>query len=107
MKPFVNSWVFNAGQRNKETLRKAMDSPDPGHLAAAGTRIALRVTPRASRARLVEAGDGLRAYVTVPPDAGRANAALQMRLPRAVGVQKSRPGLVRGESGRDKTFEVL
>ena len=99
--------MLDAGRQTKETLREAMDSPDLGHLAAPGTRIALRVTPRASRARLVEAGDGLRAYVTVPPDAGRANAAVQVLLAKAVGVPKSRLRLVRGQTARDKLFEVL
>ena len=84
-----------------------MDTLDLGHFAAPGTRIALRVTPRASRARLVEAGDGLRAYVTVPPDAGRANAAVRVLLAKAVGVPKSRLRLVRGQTARDKLFEVL
>ena len=37
-----------------------MNYPDLGHLAAPGTRIALRVTPRASRARIVAEGDSLR-----------------------------------------------
>jgi uncharacterized protein YggU (UPF0235/DUF167 family) len=84
-----------------------MDDPDLGHLAAPGTRIALRVTPRASRARIVADGDSLRAYVTAPPDSGKANAAVQMLLAKAVGVPKTRLRLMRGQAARDKVFEVL
>jgi uncharacterized protein YggU (UPF0235/DUF167 family) len=64
--------------------------PDLTHLAVPGTRIALRVTPKASRARLVVEGAQLRAYVTVAPEGGKANAAVQTLLARALGVAKSR-----------------
>lgn len=84
-----------------------MDVPDLGHLATPGTRIALRVTPRASRARIVIEGDSLRAYVTAPPEAGKANDAVRVLLARALGVPKSRLSLVRGQSARDKVIEFL
>ncbi|MDZ7710692.1 MAG: DUF167 domain-containing protein [Roseovarius sp.] len=84
-----------------------MKGPDLSHLAAPGSRIALRVTPRASRARLVAEGGALRGYVTAPPDAGKANAAVQVLLAKALGVPKTRLRLVRGHSSRDKVFEVL
>jgi uncharacterized protein YggU (UPF0235/DUF167 family) len=84
-----------------------MDHPDLGHLAVPGSRIALRVTPRAARARIVAEGDVLRAYVTEPPEAGKANAAVQALLARALGVPKSRLRLLLGRGARDKVFEVL
>ena len=84
-----------------------MKRPDLGHLAVPGTRIALRASPRASCAGLVDGADGLRAYVTAPPDAGRANAAVQVLLAKALGVPKSRLPLLRGQTARDKLFEVL
>jgi len=84
-----------------------MPLPDLGHLALPGTRIAVRVTPRASRARMVAEGGELRAYVTVAPEDGKANAAVQALLSKALGLPKSRLRLVRGHSSRNKLFEIL
>lgn len=84
-----------------------MKSPNLNHLAAPGSRIALRVTPRASRARIVAEEGGLRAYVTAPPDGGKANAAVQVLLAQALGVPKTRLMLVRGHTSRNKVFEIL
>lgn len=74
---------------------------------AAGTRIALRVTPRASRNEIREEDGQLRAYVTVAPEDGKANAAVRRLLARHLGIAPSRLELVRGASGRDKVFAVL
>ena len=59
--------------------------PDLSHLALPGTRIAVKVTPKASRMRLVMDGAVLRAYVTVAPEDGKANAAVQALLAKALG----------------------
>lgn len=83
-----------------------MDLPDLSDLAHPGARIALRVTPRASRARLVRDGDTLRAYVTVVPEGGKANTAVQKLLAKALGIAPSRLTLVSGQTSRDKLFEV-
>jgi hypothetical protein len=79
---------------------------DLSHLAEPGTEIAVRVTPKASRARLLVEGGTIRAYVTVPPEDGKANAAVQALLARALGVARSRLTLVRGQTARDKVFRV-
>lgn len=80
---------------------------DLSHLSAPGTEIALRVTPKASRDRIV-AEDGLvRVYVTVVPEGGKANAAVLKLLARALGVPKSRLVIVRGRASRDKVIRVL
>ncbi|MFC3059255.1 DUF167 domain-containing protein [Paenirhodobacter populi] len=79
---------------------------DLSHLAVPGTEIALRVTPRASRNALVLTGDGLRAYVTVVPEDGKANAEVVKLLAKALGIAKSRLVLVRGQTARDKVFRV-
>ncbi|HEY0274807.1 MAG TPA: DUF167 domain-containing protein [Paenirhodobacter sp.] len=79
---------------------------DLKHLAVAGTEIALRVTPKASRNAIVAADDGLRAYVTVIPEDGKANAEVIRLLAKALGVAKSRLVLVRGQTARDKVFRL-
>ncbi|RWR12371.1 DUF167 domain-containing protein [Paenirhodobacter populi] len=79
---------------------------DLSHLAVPGTEIALRVTPRASRNALVLTEDGLRAYVTVVPEDGKANAEVVKLLAKALGIAKSRLVLVRGQTARDKVFRV-
>lgn len=70
-----------------------------------GRIIAVRVTPRASRAR-VERGDPLRIHVTVPPEGGKANAAVRKLLASHLGVAPSRLVLLRGAKGRDKLFRM-
>lgn len=79
---------------------------DLTHLARPGTEIPVRVTPKASRERLVVEGDQIRAYVTVLPEDGKANAAVQILLAKALGIAKTRLLLVRGQTARDKVFRV-
>ena len=84
-----------------------MDLPDLSALAVPGTGIAVRVTPRAARARLVADEGTIRAYVTAAPEGGKANAAVVKLLAKAMGLPKSRLELVRGAAARDKVFRVL
>ncbi|MEX1660108.1 DUF167 domain-containing protein [Thioclava sp. 15-R06ZXC-3] len=79
---------------------------DLSHLAISGAEISLRVTPKASRNEIRVGEDGLRAYVTVVPEAGKANAAVQKMLAKALGVAKTRLTLIRGETARDKVFRL-
>ncbi len=83
-----------------------MDIPDLSHLARLGTQIALRVTPKASRNRITFEADQLRIYVTTVPEDGRANAAVQKLLTKALGLPNTRLRLIRGQTSRDKVFEV-
>lgn len=76
------------------------------HLAEPGTRIAVRVTPRASRNAITVDGDVLRIAVTTVPEDGKANAAVIKLLSKALGIARSRLVLVRGETSRDKLFRV-
>ena len=73
-------------------------------LAVSGTEIALRVTPKASRERLLWQEGQLRAYVTAPPEDGKANEAVRKLLARAMGVAKIQLVLIRGATARDKVF---
>ncbi|EAQ25393.1 MULTISPECIES: DUF167 domain-containing protein [unclassified Roseovarius] len=83
-----------------------MDIPDLSALARPGTTIALRVTPKAARNRIVAEDGALRVYVTTVPEDGKANAAVQKLLAKALGVPKSRLSLLRGHTSRDKVFQV-
>jgi len=82
-----------------------MDLPDLSHLATPGARIAVRVTPNARREAL-EPGPPIRIAVTVVPEDGRATAAAQALLARALGVAKTRLSLVQGAKARDKVFRL-
>ncbi len=79
---------------------------DLSHLARPGARIAVRVTPKASRARIEEEAELVRVWVTVPPEDGKANAAVRKALAKALGVAPSRLTLVQGAASRDKVFEI-
>lgn len=82
-----------------------MDLPDLSSLAVPGAQIAVRVTPNARR-ESVEAGPPLRISVTVVPEDGRATAAAQVLLARALGVARTRLVLIRGAKSRDKVFRL-
>jgi hypothetical protein len=71
------------------------------------TRMAIRLTPRASRNHIVGwSGDRLLVRVTAPPVDGKANAALLRLLADALDIPVSRLRLVAGASSRDKILEV-
>lgn len=68
--------------------------------------IEVRVTPRASRNRLEPGGGGWRAWVTVPPEGGKANEAVRVLLAAKLGMSKSRVVLVSGAKSRSKRFRI-
>ncbi|WP_296764916.1 DUF167 domain-containing protein [Sediminimonas sp.] len=84
-----------------------MANDDLEQICRPGAEIAVRVTPRAARNRLArdDAGD-IRVYVTSVPEKGKATAAAQKLLAKALGVPKTRLTLVRGASARDKVFRI-
>lgn len=79
---------------------------DLSHLACEGAEIAVRVTPKASRDRIVVDDGVIRVYVTTVPEDGKANAAVQKLLSKALGVPTSTLTLVRGQTARDKVFRI-
>ncbi len=84
-----------------------MSLPNLSHLAAPGAEIAVRVTPRASRNAVLLAEDGsIRVAVTAVPEGGKATAAVQKLLAKALGVAKTRLVLLRGATARDKVFRL-
>lgn len=70
-------------------------------------RIALHVTPRSGRDEVAGwRGGELSVRVTVPPEGGKANAAVCALIARALRVPKSAVSVVRGETSRHKQVEV-
>lgn len=79
---------------------------DLSDLAQPGTRIPVRVTPRAARNDLRRDGELVVVKVTTVPEDGKATKAVVKLLAKAIGVAPSRLVLIRGATSRDKLFEV-
>lgn len=81
-------------------------------MAADGLRVAIRLGPRAKVDALVAiaaATDGrrvLKATVTAPPEAGRANEALLQLLARAWHIPRRDISIIRGLTSRSKAVRV-
>lgn len=72
-----------------------------------GVRIAVRLTPRASRdAILGEQNGALKVALTAPPVEGKANKALIRFLAKKLGVPPGAVKIVSGEHARDKVVEA-
>ena len=77
--------------------------PNPGESCT----IKVRVQPKSSRNQVDGFQDGaLRVRVTAAPTEGQANAAVIALLAKTLGVSKSRLGIIRGYSSRDKIVSV-
>ena len=75
--------------------------------AAGGARLAVAVTPRASRSELAGiAGGRLRVRVAAPPVDGAANEELVRFLARHLGLARSAVQVAAGAAGRRKTVLV-
>lgn len=83
-----------------------MKPPDLSALAIPGARLAVKVTPSASRLKLEVGSEGLKAWVTAAPEDGKANTAVTRLLAKALGIAPSRLRLVSGATSRQKVFEV-
>jgi uncharacterized protein len=80
---------------------------DPLSPIAGGTRLTLRIQPRASRDEVVgQQGEAIRIRLTAPPVDGAANDALIRFLAERLAVARSAVRLTRGHTGRDKTVDV-
>ncbi len=67
----------------------------------------VRLTPRSGRNEIVGWHEGLlRVRVTAPPVDGKANAALERLIAKALGVPKRDVSLVSGARGREKTVAI-
>jgi uncharacterized protein (TIGR00251 family) len=80
---------------------------DPLAPTPQGTRLILRIQPRASRNEIAgRHGDAIRIRLTAPPVEGAANDALVRFLSRRLGLPRGALTLTRGHTSRDKTVEV-
>jgi uncharacterized protein len=71
------------------------------------TRLRLRVSPGATRSRVVgRHGEGWKIRVAAPAEDGRANAALVRLLTQTLGVSRAQVTLVSGHAARDKIVEL-
>ncbi len=70
-------------------------------------RVNVRVIPRAKINRVEVQPDGtLRVHTTTAPTDGKATADVVKMLARHYGVPKTSIKLIRGETSRDKVFEI-
>lgn len=75
--------------------------------AADGTRLALRVVPRADRDAVQGVhGDALKIRLQAPPVDSKANEALVLFLAEQLGLPRSRIRLLSGATGRNKQVLV-
>lgn len=71
------------------------------------TRLSLKVVPGASRSGIAGwLGGALRVRVAVPPERGRANAAVEELLCRALELPTGRVRIVAGGSSPHKIVEI-
>ncbi|HEY0621642.1 DUF167 domain-containing protein [Sphingomonas sp.] len=79
----------------------------PWQAAAGGIRIAVRVTPRASRdVFLGGTTEHFAARLAAPPVEGAANAALIALVARTFGVARRDVSLIAGETSRIKRLSI-
>ena len=70
-------------------------------------KISVRVIPRAKINRVEVQPDGtLRVHTTTAPTDGKATVDVIKMLARHYGVPKTSIKLIRGETSRDKVFEI-
>lgn len=89
-----------------------MIAASPFSAVAGGVRVALRVTPRASRnavaglAATADGGAALKVTVTTVPEDGKANQAVVELLAKAWRTPKSSISVVSGATDRNKIILV-
>jgi uncharacterized protein (TIGR00251 family) len=79
------------------------------HDGKKGAALAVRVTPRASKNKIVEVlEDGtVKVHIAAPPVDDEANLELLKFMGEVLGVSKSRLDIVAGAAGRDKLIAVI
>ena len=75
--------------------------------SAEGWLLSIHIQPGAKRSEVTGLhGDALKIRIAAPPLEGRANAALEAFIADALGVAKSKVGVVKGLQSREKLVAV-
>ena len=79
------------------------------HDGKTGSALAVRVTPRASKNKIIDVlSDGtVKVHLTAPPVEGKANLALIKFLAKVLDVRLDQLEVVAGVRGRDKLISVI
>lgn len=70
------------------------------------TDVVVRVHPKARRNHAEWGENGLKIWVTAPPDSGQANTAVIELLAKRLRCAKSNIDIVRGQTSRDKVLRI-
>jgi hypothetical protein len=71
-------------------------------------RFYVKVIPRSSQSRLEQQTDGeCKAWVTAPPEKGKANQVLIGLIAQELGVKKRQVEIIAGKTSRVKLVEIL
>ena len=102
-----HSFSLSTGERDSEDPLMTL----PATRKVDGVVLHVRLTPKSSAARIGGAEDHrgklvLKAYVTTPPEDGKANAALLALVADWLGVPKSAVALASGQKSRLKSVAV-
>jgi hypothetical protein len=87
-------------------------SDGPLNVAGDGLRVAIRLSPRARSDRLIavaeaaEGGHVLKATITAPAEAGRANEALLQLLAKSWKVPRRDLSIIAGSTRRNKIVRI-
>ena len=80
---------------------------DLRRFAEPGRMIDVRIMPNALRAQVTLDGERFLIRVTCATEDGRVNMAVTRLLAKALGLPVARLTLVRGQTDRDKLFQVV
>ena len=93
--------------RSNERMRQKKKALKLSDMAAATTRLKIKVVPGASRSEISGwLGDVLKVRVTAPPEKGKANKAVEVLLAQALGLPEAALRIVSGSTAQRKTVIV-
>lgn len=90
-------------------LKMSATPPSPAEITAlidAKSELRLRVIPGARVEKAAIENGALKLWLRVPPEGGKANAAVITKLADMLGVPQSAIEIVQGQASRDKRVRV-